>query len=387
MFSSGSGFSSLKSNVTNSEMEYSRFNLSQAITQLQNQASTLMNVAFASPQIVKSLKNVSEMALNVNLSVLKRDFYARSRINESITHFQDNSSRIKSNASSSNSSLQNNVTTSNGTGLNLSQSLSPSQRKAVRRAPQALISSRNSTDVKNASASNLSAVVSRSIINTTAVPNSASVNHKEKKKSNCRRVLVNSQGGVGSSAFMELIQRSRVPMNSPGDLDGFKHKNANQFDHNEERINLGSLGCASRVLVIVGDPLHSIESVHRRFGVAHINKWRQNAKKKSYNRGKRLADIWAEIKSAGRDTTGLSDYIDSWLKAKNEQNWPELRLVTTKTLYKNAPDNAKFLGVKEQDLKAFRQLDYRPRPFKTSAPTVVQSVFEPIMSRINRAER
>ncbi|EKX42462.1 hypothetical protein GUITHDRAFT_111435 [Guillardia theta CCMP2712] len=216
-----------------------------------------------------------------------------------------------------------------------------------------------------------------------AANNKANIQRGEKKPSKCPYVLVNSQGGVGSSSFMELLQRSHLPMNSPGDADGFKHKNAYQFKHDRQGIQLGGLGCAKKAMVILGDPLHSIESVHRRFQVAHINKWRQNSKRRPYGGRTGLADIWKEISNAKQDTTGLTDYVNSWLVAGNENNWPELRIVNTKTLYKNATELAKYLGVREQDLKSFKQLDYKPRAFKSSAPPAVQSIFEPIKSKID----
>lgn len=230
--------------------------------------------------------------------------------------------------------------------------------------------------------------VSKSNLSERAMPlnvsNKAAVIQRVKKKAreSCKHVLLSSQGGVGSSGFMLLLHGLRVPVNCPGDGDGFKHKNADQFVHDEEGISLDWIGCAFRAMVIVGDPLHSIESVYRHFGVLHINKWRVHANKQPYRPGTRLSDIWAEIESAKEDTTGVSRYIDSWLRAINETNWPEIRVVTTETLYNNAVDNAKFLGVKETNLRSFEQLKYRPKPYKTSAPPAVQSIFEPINSRI-----
>ncbi|EKX46857.1 hypothetical protein GUITHDRAFT_107211 [Guillardia theta CCMP2712] len=212
-------------------------------------------------------------------------------------------------------------------------------------------------------------------------------NRANSRFSRCRQVLVNSQGGVGSSAFMELLQKNHVLMNSPEDVDGFKHRPADHFRHDSDGIYLfGRFACASKALVILGDPLHSIESVYRRFSVDHINKWREYAQKPPYHRRTRLADLWAEMRILRQDTTGLTNYINSWLRAKNEPTWPQLRLVTTKSLYEHAADHAKFLGVREENLLPFKQLAYNPRPFRSSAPADVQAMFGPIKVKIDQLE-
>ena len=207
-----------------------------------------------------------------------------------------------------------------------------------------------------------------------------------KRRSRCRHVLVNSQGGVGSSAFMDLLKSSHVAINSPEDADGFKHKSSDQFRHTQDEIGLGGFGCASKAMIIVGDPLHSIESVHRRYGVDHLNKWRDIVHRSPYPGGTRLPDVWSEIARARQDTTGVSNYITSWLRATRERNWPELRLVTTRSLYEHAVEHAKYLGVGDHMLKPFQALAYRPQPFKTSAPPLVQEIFEPIRIKINKLE-
>ncbi len=71
-------------------------------------------------------------------------------------------------------------------------------------------------------------------------------------------ILVTSQGGVGSSSYLKQLSKY-TRANSPSDRDGLKHKAASCWkSHNSSSIN-GYGRCFSKVLVLIGDPLHTIE--------------------------------------------------------------------------------------------------------------------------------
>ena len=203
----------------------------------------------------------------------------------------------------------------------------------------------------------------------------------------CTNVIVNSQGGVGSSSFMRVLRKSApyVDLNSHNDRDGLKHAPATVFRPVNGRLLFktrhGELGCARKALIILGDPVHSIESTHRRFNASHINKWRKGACRQAWPIAKPLAEIWSEIKTTGQDTTGLSHYVNSWLEAANRADWP-VRIVDTKTLYNNATQVARYLGVRARDLQAFRKLQYTPKPYNSSAPVQVKSLFDSLHRKI-----
>ena len=202
----------------------------------------------------------------------------------------------------------------------------------------------------------------------------------------CSMVIVNSQGGVGSSSFMKLLMRlSYIHLNDLNDVEGLKHGPATWFAHKNGRMffknRTEGFICVRKALVILGDPLHSIESVYRRFNTNHLNKWRKGAGKEPWPKGKPLAEIWSEIKTIGHDTTGLSHYVNSWLEAGSSGDWPILILDTEK-MFAHAMHLARYLGVREKDLTAFQKLQYAPKPYKSTAPVEVRSLFEGLNRRI-----
>ena len=223
--------------------------------------------------------------------------------------------------------------------------------------------------------------------------------HGRLRKSRCvieNHVLINSQGGAGSTDFMKMIARiPYITSNHAWDHDGLKHQPATFFGHDKHNIyfphtsipcvtNPVELVCFSRALIILGDPLYSIESVHRRFGLGHMNKWRQYNHSVPYKKNvDNLSTIYSTLNSTGYDSTGLSDYITSWLEASVSADWPEIRLVTTEMLYNHATDFARFLGVGEKDLAAFKGLKYLPKPFVTTAPSGVISMFDRLKRQID----
>lgn len=137
-------------------------------------------------------------------------------------------------------------------------------------------------------------------------------------------------------------------------------------------------------MIILGDPLHSIESVHRRFGLGHMNKWRQYNHSVPYvDNVDNLSTIYSTLNSTGYDSTGISHYITSWLQASVSADWPEMRLVTTEILYNYATYFARFLGVGEKDMATFKGLKYLRKPFVTNAPSGVISMFDRLKRQID----
>jgi len=185
---------------------------------------------------------------------------------------------------------------------------------------------------------------------------------------------------------MKLLMRlSYIHLNDLNDVEGLKHGPATWFAHKNGRMffknRTEGFICVRKALVILGDPLHSIESVYRRFNTNHLNKWRNGAGKEPWPKGKPLAEIWSEIKTIGHDTTGLSHYVNSWLEAGSSGDWPILILDTEK-MFAHAMHLARYLGVREKDLTAFQKLQYAPKPYKSTAPVEVRSLFEGLNRRI-----
>lgn len=192
----------------------------------------------------------------------------------------------------------------------------------------------------------------------------------------CRGVLITSMGGVASSAFLkplnEIFQKntSNVLSNHHSGRDGFKHRPASWWkDHNATSI-IGHIGndhpkvieeiysgeqnpCFNKALVIVGDPLHAIESTYRRFQALHINKLRSATGLPPYDRKVPLKQIYEHISYTGKDQTGMGHYVQSWYDASQDRsNWPEIRLVTSRILLDNAASIAVWLGANEEDALA-----------------------------------
>lgn len=169
--------------------------------------------------------------------------------------------------------------------------------------------------------------------------------------------------------------------------------------------------CIERVLVIVGkSPLHWLESVVRRFRLWHIYTLRHNCCKGCFdhkcnppkhlrfrktlnistqkNKSVRVVcelgrlkclpsssqqklnytceystsawgTMWNQClenqmslllnasKMSGRDETGITHYVDSWMRASmNQRRWPTIRIVTTELLYTKLYDMLSYLGIK-----------------------------------------
>ena len=74
----------------------------------------------------------------------------------------------------------------------------------------------------------------------------------------------------------------------------------------------------------------------------------------TYKKGITLYDIYTEMLDAGKDMTGIDQYVKSWYKASRDRSsWPEIKLVTPPILFDNAVEYAKWLGVNDEDLHNF----------------------------------
>jgi hypothetical protein len=139
----------------------------------------------------------------------------------------------------------------------------------------------------------------------------------------CLDGFVISQGGVGSSSFMRHTEQL-VHINHAGDADGVKHAfpSAFRFKHGLHTRT----ACASRALVIIGDPFHSVKSVVRRFKMGHINKLRAHAKRPAMT----LAAFNGLSEARQVQASAAIDFMHAWLNV----NVTYVKVVSTNDLYK-----------------------------------------------------
>lgn len=198
----------------------------------------------------------------------------------------------------------------------------------------------------------------------------------------CRGVLLTSQGGVGSSAFITAIERVQIRggasfyTNDDQDLDGFKHLPASRWtDHDPNGLRGanrdGEAHCFARALVVVGDPVHTVESTHRRFRFSHINKLKTGSGLGYYPNSMPLANLYDDMVAEGFDTTGITQYVRGWYEASRDRDrWPDVRIVTARTLFDHAEDHARWIGVEEEDLSTFRRMSFDASRRHRTAPSV-----------------
>lgn len=91
----------------------------------------------------------------------------------------------------------------------------------------------------------------------------------------CVDTFVISQGGVGSSAFMQQLVRANVSTNHPHNHDGVKHAFPSRFTFGDT-LRIGP-HCSRSAIVIIGDVAHAIASTTRRFQMRHLNTLRVQA--------------------------------------------------------------------------------------------------------------
>ena len=184
----------------------------------------------------------------------------------------------------------------------------------------------------------------------------------EKELSNVKPlVLINSMGGVGSSEFLKTIE-TFIDTNEHWDGDGLKHRDAHWFHRKNATIYGQSRGKDvhfSKVLVIIGDPIHSIQSVYRRFRFGHINKWRRNINKPWFKDNIHLSDIWTQTILKNNDILGISEYLSSWSTFCNH-NSDICKMVSTKTLYENSLEICNFLSSHSKECDQLNHLKYVP---------------------------
>ena len=207
----------------------------------------------------------------------------------------------------------------------------------------------------------------------------------------CHGVLLTSQGGVASSAFMAAVDRvqargsSSFYTNDRKDRDGFKHLPASRWTGHDAgalrgRANHALRGksggdehCFGKAIVVVGDPVHTIESTHRRYGMTHINKLRRGSgRMKRYPRRMPVKRLYESMAAAGEDATGLVRFVTEWYEASRDQDhWPDIRVVTARILMDCAADHARRIGVVEEgDMQEFRSMAFDASKQHKAAPTV-----------------
>lgn len=174
-------------------------------------------------------------------------------------------------------------------------------------------------------------------------------------------VLLNSLGGVGSSNFIKEIERTTVKSNDPGDKDGFKHRNSDYFQWTSDGIyglsEQGVLTKFNKIIIVIGEPIHSILSVYRRFKVDHLNKWRRNVHRTQFDKDFDINKIWNMTLAAKGDVLGIQEYLQSWL-VKCKEYRSICQVVDTETLYNHADYYAKYAGVK--NVARFKAMSYQP---------------------------
>lgn len=228
----------------------------------------------------------------------------------------------------------------------------------------------------------------------------------------CHGVLLTSQGGVASSAFMTAVDRAQARgsssfyTNDRKDRDGFKHLPASRWKGHdagalrgrENQALRGRTGgdehCFGKVLVVVGDPVHTIESTHRRYGMAHINKLRRGQGRKK--RRMPLEHLYESMADAGEDATGIVKFVTEWYEAsRDHDHWPDIRVVTARTLMDCAADHARWIGVEEGDMQVFQSMAFDASKQHKATPTVssvgtaekVMEVFAEVMDLVNAIDK
>jgi len=197
----------------------------------------------------------------------------------------------------------------------------------------------------------------------------------------CNGVLLTSQGGVGSTAFIgaiEVVQMrgSSFYTNDDRDEDGFKHRPASWWkEHDAGALHVksrdGKEHCFGKVLVVVGDPVHTVESTVRRFRMVHINKLKKGSELGVYPNRLSVKRLYGDMAAAGTDTTGITQYVTGWYEASRErEHWPDTRIVTAKTLFDHAEDHARWIGVEERDMHMFQHMSFDAGRQRSATPSV-----------------
>ena len=171
-------------------------------------------------------------------------------------------------------------------------------------------------------------------------------------RSQCRRVLVTSFGGSGSTDVMIALRAAGFGTNSKKNTEALKHATATATQR-----KLGARGgllcwknrrdkCFDRVLVVDrADPAKAIVSTVARFGLQHYRRVSKGCAKcpsKFGPKGAGKADVLRSVFSsggaAGGDLYGAANHFASWAKvdAANAGNasskWPPLLFADAATL-------------------------------------------------------
>jgi len=117
-------------------------------------------------------------------------------------------------------------------------------------------------------------------------------------------------------------------------------------------------------------------STWRRFHANHLNKLRSGCNKVGdpYEEDITLHEIYSEMLDVGKDMTGIDQYVQSWYNASQDRsNWPEIKIVTSQTIYDNAVEFARWLGVNDEDLRHFSDFSYDTSKMHSIHPDVTKS--------------
>ena len=119
--------------------------------------------------------------------------------------------------------------------------------------------------------------------------------------------------------------KNEIDINDAGDNDGIKHSFPHKFKFHG-RVWLPST-CATRALVVIGDPIHTIASTTRRFEMDHINKLRNGAGLPNMS----LKSFKCLFEAEQLNASAIIRFQYAWLSVKA----PYVKVVTTKDLYGN----------------------------------------------------
>ena len=156
-------------------------------------------------------------------------------------------------------------------------------------------------------------------------------------------VLMSSQGGVGSTHFMAKLTENNLTSNSHVNADGIKHISSHFYASSLDGTYIMTRTqpfvpkihplsktsrciAARKLVVIIGNVPHSLNSVTRRFGVVHINTLRRNMYKPSLPENMAVD----AIRALPPEELGFEFYRSSWTQLPFN---PNVKVLTTTELY------------------------------------------------------
>jgi|GEM_PF-61610 len=165
---------------------------------------------------------------------------------------------------------------------------------------------------------------------------SAPVIQKQKQKLAWLDVIICSSGGVGTSFFMDFVQKYKY-INSPSDIDGLKHLDQPPTGKTKQNF---------KALYIFGDPLNAVVSLFRRnYQQPHSCKLLAN-----YLDIEPIARYCSleEYVNEGIDRLKLEQHFDNWSNA--QVNYP-IMLVKYETMWEHLPEIFDFLEIPTSEIE------------------------------------